>query len=99
MLIIVPYFISYYFILSHVTKSDGANLQTTTKTMPESNIHRGDADIGGVQNHSYYHNVSFYPFISKSNGMQSNSLATLRVLSFDLYKILGLWNANGKVYI
>uniref|UniRef100_A0A453QVK5 Glycoside hydrolase family 31 N-terminal domain-containing protein n=1 Tax=Aegilops tauschii subsp. strangulata TaxID=200361 RepID=A0A453QVK5_AEGTS len=32
-------------------------MTTTTKTMPESNIHRGDADIGGVQNHSYYHNV------------------------------------------
>ncbi|ONM53035.1 heteroglycan glucosidase 1 [Zea mays] len=31
--------------------------KTVTKTMPESNIHRGDADIGGVQNHSYYHNV------------------------------------------
>lgn len=31
--------------------------KTTTKTMPENNIHRGDADIGGVQNHSYYHNV------------------------------------------
>ncbi|KAL5199105.1 hypothetical protein ABZP36_002617 [Zizania latifolia] len=30
---------------------------TTTKTMPESIIHRGDADIGGHQNHSYYHNV------------------------------------------
>ncbi|XP_051181003.1 uncharacterized protein [Lolium perenne] len=32
-------------------------MTTTTKTMPESNIHKGDVDIGGVQNHSYYHNV------------------------------------------
>ncbi|KAL6880661.1 hypothetical protein ACP4OV_012226 [Aristida adscensionis] len=30
---------------------------TTTKTMPESNVHNGDPDIGGVQNHAYYHNV------------------------------------------
>ncbi|ONM21205.1 heteroglycan glucosidase 1 [Zea mays] len=37
--------------------NEPAVFKTTTKTMPESNIHRGDADIGGVQNHSYYHNV------------------------------------------
>ena len=49
--------VSSYFIFPHANGSDGVNLQTTTKTMPESNIHRGDADIGGVQNHSYYHNV------------------------------------------
>ncbi|GAV90532.1 Glyco_hydro_31 domain-containing protein/Gal_mutarotas_2 domain-containing protein [Cephalotus follicularis] len=28
-----------------------------TKTMPESNIHRGDDELGGCQNHSHYHNV------------------------------------------
>lgn len=33
-------------------------MQTVTKTMPETNNHRGDEDIGGVQPHSYYHNVS-----------------------------------------
>ncbi|CAN6180102.1 unnamed protein product [Urochloa humidicola] len=37
--------------------NEPAVFNTTTKTMPESNIHRGDADIGGVQNHPYYHNV------------------------------------------
>ncbi len=31
--------------------------QTVSKTMPESNIHRGDEDLGGPQSHSYYHNV------------------------------------------
>lgn len=31
--------------------------QTVTKTMPESNIHRGDEELGGRQKHSYYHNV------------------------------------------
>ncbi len=26
-------------------------------TMPESNIHQGNKDLGGPQSHSYYHNV------------------------------------------
>jgi hypothetical protein len=26
--------------------------------MPETNVHRGDEEIGGVQLHTYYHNVS-----------------------------------------
>ena len=34
------------------------HLQTVAKTMPESNVHRGDVELGGLQNHSYYHNVS-----------------------------------------
>ncbi|WOG82644.1 hypothetical protein DCAR_0101810 [Daucus carota subsp. sativus] len=25
--------------------------------MPESTIHRGDAELGGCQNHAHYHNV------------------------------------------
>ncbi|GJU20784.1 heteroglycan glucosidase 1 [Tanacetum coccineum] len=31
--------------------------EPSTTTMPESNIHRGDAELGGHQNHSHYHNV------------------------------------------
>ncbi|KAI3768124.1 hypothetical protein L2E82_18556 [Cichorium intybus] len=31
--------------------------QSITKTMPESNIHRGDTELGGHQNHLHYHNV------------------------------------------
>lgn len=31
--------------------------QVVTKTMPDSNIHRGDDELGGCQNHAYYHNV------------------------------------------
>ncbi|XXG78098.1 hypothetical protein AAC387_Pa08g2114 [Persea americana] len=31
--------------------------KAVTKTMPESSIHRGDTELGGCQNHSYYHNV------------------------------------------
>ena len=72
----ILYFISYYFNFSHVTKCDGVNLQTTTKTMPESNIHRGDEDIGGVQNHSYYHNVNCVPLSVNGVGTQSHSLVT-----------------------
>ncbi|GAY56617.1 hypothetical protein CUMW_173290 [Citrus unshiu] len=37
--------------------NEPAVFQSVTKTMPESNIHRGDDEIGGCQNHSYYHNV------------------------------------------
>ncbi|ESR46043.1 hypothetical protein CICLE_v100004042mg, partial [Citrus x clementina] len=36
--------------------NEPAVFKSVTKTMPESNIHRGDDEIGGCQNHSYYHN-------------------------------------------
>ncbi|XP_026424685.1 uncharacterized protein LOC113321019 isoform X2 [Papaver somniferum] len=37
--------------------NEPAVFDTVTKTMPESNIHRGDAEVGGHQNHLHYHNV------------------------------------------
>ncbi|CAE5973483.1 unnamed protein product [Arabidopsis arenosa] len=37
--------------------NEPAVFKVVTKTMPENNIHRRDDDLGGVQNHSYYHNV------------------------------------------
>lgn len=37
--------------------NEPAIFKTVTKTMPESNVHRGDTELGGCQNHSYYHNV------------------------------------------
>ncbi|KAM4124060.1 hypothetical protein ACB094_01G203900 [Castanea mollissima] len=37
--------------------NEPAVFKSVTKTMPESNIHRGDDELGGCQNHSYYHNV------------------------------------------
>ncbi|KAL3818347.1 hypothetical protein ACJIZ3_004252 [Penstemon smallii] len=37
--------------------NEPAVFKTVTKTMPESNIHRGDAELGGYQKHSHYHNV------------------------------------------
>ncbi|KAJ4729084.1 Alpha-glucosidase [Melia azedarach] len=37
--------------------NEPAVFKSVTKTMPESNIHRGDDELGGCQNHSHYHNV------------------------------------------
>ncbi|XP_034704565.1 alpha-glucosidase 2-like isoform X1 [Vitis riparia] len=37
--------------------NEPAVFKTVTKTMPEDNVHRGDAELGGCQNHSHYHNV------------------------------------------
>ncbi|CAI5477028.1 unnamed protein product [Closterium sp. Yama58-4] len=31
--------------------------RAVNKTMPDDNIHRGDGDMGGTQNHLHYHNV------------------------------------------
>ncbi|KAL0327711.1 UNVERIFIED_CONTAM: Alpha-glucosidase 2 [Sesamum angustifolium] len=37
--------------------NEPALFKALTRTMPESNIHRGDSELGGHQNHSHYHNV------------------------------------------
>ncbi|XP_061352094.1 uncharacterized protein LOC133297049 isoform X2 [Gastrolobium bilobum] len=37
--------------------NEPAIFKVLTKTMPESNVHKGDSEIGGCQNHSFYHNV------------------------------------------
>ncbi|KAG2680519.1 hypothetical protein I3760_11G101900 [Carya illinoinensis] len=37
--------------------NEPAVFKSVTKTMPESNIHKGDDELGGCQNHSHYHNV------------------------------------------
>ncbi|CAI9274853.1 unnamed protein product [Lactuca saligna] len=37
--------------------NEPAVFKSITKTMPESNIHRGDDELGGHQNHLHYHNV------------------------------------------
>ncbi|KAJ0020657.1 hypothetical protein Pint_31284 [Pistacia integerrima] len=37
--------------------NEPAVFKSVTKTMPESNIHNGDKELGGCQNHSHYHNV------------------------------------------
>ncbi|KAI4365348.1 hypothetical protein MLD38_021341 [Melastoma candidum] len=37
--------------------NEPAVFKSLTKTMPETNIHKGDSELGGVQNHLHYHNV------------------------------------------
>ncbi|KAL8150500.1 hypothetical protein V2J09_020308 [Rumex salicifolius] len=37
--------------------NEPAVFKVVTKTMPENNVHLGDPEFGGRQNHSYYHNV------------------------------------------
>lgn len=37
--------------------NEPAIFKVVTKTMPESNVHRGDDELGGRQNHHFYHNV------------------------------------------
>ncbi|CAN8270486.1 unnamed protein product [Cochlearia groenlandica] len=37
--------------------NEPAVFKVVTKTMPEDNIHHGDDELGGVQNHSHYHNA------------------------------------------
>ncbi|KAL7166564.1 hypothetical protein ACSBR2_037269 [Camellia fascicularis] len=37
--------------------NEPAVFKAVTKTMPKTNVHRGDIELGGCQNHSHYHNV------------------------------------------
>ncbi|XP_062120588.1 uncharacterized protein LOC133834844 isoform X2 [Humulus lupulus] len=37
--------------------NEPAVFKAVTKTMPESNVHKGDDELGGCQSHSHYHNV------------------------------------------
>jgi hypothetical protein len=58
--------------------------------MPESNIHRGDADIGGVQNHSYYHNVCFCSLaikVANDSGIRAHIFCTSVFIYFNVYNI------------
>jgi hypothetical protein len=45
------------FIMLFIVAYRVSFLQTVSKTMPETNIHRGDDEVGGRQSHSHYHNV------------------------------------------
>lgn len=49
----------FFFLIISFRKSHISFLQSVTKTMPETNIHKGDCELGGVQNHLHYHNVCF----------------------------------------
>ncbi|MQL93090.1 hypothetical protein Taro_025724 [Colocasia esculenta] len=43
--------------------NEPAIFKVVTKITPERNIHRGDTELGGHQNHSHYHNVSSFPIV------------------------------------
>ena len=62
------------------------HLQTVAKTMPETNVHRGDVELGGLQNHSYYHNVSISIVITE-NGFQLLMVVLCA----------GIWHVDGKI--
>ncbi|KAL6008262.1 hypothetical protein ACLOJK_033768 [Asimina triloba] len=55
---------------------------TVTKTMPQSNIHNGDAELGGRQNHSYYHNV--YGMLMARSTYEGMKMATVKKRPFVL---------------
>ncbi|KAL8521436.1 hypothetical protein ACS0TY_011817 [Phlomoides rotata] len=62
--------------------NEPAVFKTVTKTMPESNIHRGDTDLGGRQNHSHYHNV--YGMLMAKSTHEGMSLANKQKRPFVL---------------
>lgn len=67
-------------------------LQTVTKTMPETNIHRGDEEFGGLQNHGYYHNVSQLVRFSHN----CDQLAILLQSTFEFWKAIDVIVQNGS---
>ncbi|XP_031502686.1 uncharacterized protein LOC116265867 isoform X1 [Nymphaea colorata] len=62
--------------------NEPAIFKVVTKTMPESNIHRGDSELGGCQNHSYYHNV--YGMLMARSTFEGMKLAAEKVRPFVL---------------
>ncbi|KAJ0970889.1 hypothetical protein J5N97_018848 [Dioscorea zingiberensis] len=62
--------------------NEPAVFKTVTKTMPESNIHRGDTELGGRQNHSHYHNV--YGMLMARSTFEGMKMACLQKRPFVL---------------
>ncbi|KAK4401021.1 Alpha-glucosidase 2 [Sesamum angolense] len=62
--------------------NEPAVFKTVTKTMPDSNIHRGDSELGGRQNHSHYHNV--YGMLMARSTYEGMKLANEQKRSFVL---------------
>ena len=54
------FYLCWPFYICTLPKTIFISSQTLTRTMPESNIHRGDIELGGCQHHSHYHNVMFF---------------------------------------
>ncbi|RWR87274.1 Glycoside hydrolase [Cinnamomum micranthum f. kanehirae] len=62
--------------------NEPAVFKTLTKTMPESNIHRGDIELGGCQHHSHYHNV--YGMLMARSTFEGMKMATEKKRPFVL---------------
>ncbi|MBA0585828.1 hypothetical protein Gorai_016590 [Gossypium raimondii] len=62
--------------------NEPAIFKTVTKTMPESNIHRGDNELGGCQSHAHYHNV--YGMLMARSTYEGMGLADRRKRPFVL---------------
>lgn len=54
--------------------NEPAVFKVVTKTMPEDNIHLGDPEFGGCQNHTHYHNV--YGMLMARSTYEGMKLAT-----------------------
>ncbi|XP_021288347.1 uncharacterized protein LOC110419565 isoform X2 [Herrania umbratica] len=62
--------------------NEPAIFKAVTKTMPESNIHRGDNELGGHQSHAHYHNV--YGMLMARSTYEGMELADKRKRPFVL---------------
>lgn len=67
--------------------------------MPENNIHRGDNELGGWQNHSHYHNVipENKPIVILQWWIGDRCIMHVLISSNRLFT--GLRNVDGKIYI
>ncbi|KAF6138738.1 hypothetical protein GIB67_040870 [Kingdonia uniflora] len=66
--------------------NEPAVFKTVTKTMPDSNIHRGDAELGGPQNHLHYHNVLM---VITAVGADNNTVVSAVVVAEDAIGTIG----------
>ncbi|WRX19521.1 Glycoside hydrolase family 31 - like 4 [Theobroma cacao] len=62
--------------------NEPAIFKAVTKTMPESNIHRGDNELGGHQSHAHYHNA--YGMLMARSTYEGMELADKRKRPFVL---------------
>ncbi|XVE71959.1 hypothetical protein DITRI_Ditri10aG0192700 [Diplodiscus trichospermus] len=62
--------------------NEPAIFKAVTKTMPESNVHKGDNELGGCQGHAHYHNV--YGLLMARSTYEGMELADKRKRPFVL---------------
>lgn len=81
-------------ILAALTEVFSLSLQTLSKTMPETNIHLGDKELGGRQNHLHYHNVWLFSFAMLC--VESNASAVFMFQSLMFRKHYNLLKKNDE---